>query len=103
MSKKCRSLLGATNGANEDATLSGLVEISMGATQGSLAPLRQKHFGGQATLGWRSESLWDSGIAREEEGGEISFCFDESSSGLLQLFDLNIAEGNVTVIALQKN
>ncbi len=28
-------------------------------TQGSLALLRQKHYGGQATLGWRTQSLWD--------------------------------------------
>jgi hypothetical protein len=29
-------------------------------SQGSLALLRQKHFGGQATLGFEAESLWDS-------------------------------------------
>jgi hypothetical protein len=28
-------------------------------SQGSLALLRQKHYGGQATLGWRPRSLWD--------------------------------------------
>ena len=28
-------------------------------TQGSLALLRQKHFGGQATLGFEAQSRWD--------------------------------------------
>jgi hypothetical protein len=43
----------------EATTLSGLKRPSV-YPQGSLALLRQKHYGAQATLGWRAESLWDS-------------------------------------------
>jgi hypothetical protein len=37
----------------------GVGDVLRERTQGSLALLRQKHFGGQATLGWRTQSLWD--------------------------------------------
>jgi len=43
----------------EPTTLSGLERLAI-YTQGSPALLRQKHYGAQATLGWRAESLWDS-------------------------------------------
>jgi hypothetical protein len=47
-------------GEPEATTLSGLNPCAL-YTQGSLPLLRQKHFGGQATLGFVAESLWDSG------------------------------------------
>jgi len=42
----------------------GLVMFCARFSQGSLALLRQKHFGGQATLGFEAESLWDSQAQR---------------------------------------
>ena len=41
-------------------------------TQGSLALLRQKHFGGQATLGWRAQSRWDCRLLSRFGWGERS-------------------------------
>jgi len=37
----------------------GLMRFCGRVTQGSLALLRQKHFGGQATLGFEAQSRWD--------------------------------------------
>jgi len=43
----------------DDATAFRVAELNGRITQGSLALLR-KAYGGQATLGWRMQSLWDS-------------------------------------------
>src|SRR5436305_15182489 len=49
----------------------GVDGVSRQHTQGSLALLRQKHFGGQATLGWRTQSRWDWRCAQTLRRGGI--------------------------------
>ena len=49
------------------STFSGLNTVQP-STQGSHALLRQKHYGGQATLGFVAESLWDSFASATPKG-----------------------------------
>ena len=53
------------SGRSEATTLSGLTRSAV-YTQGSLPVLRQKHYGGKATLGFVAESLWDSSAQAQE-------------------------------------